>query len=132
MGELLRALRLHCGAGAGARRVMTLLATELLDIDGKKLRVARSGPRDREAVVLLHGYPENLQVWSEVLPRLSVHYDVIALDWPGMGESETWRGGAAPQQQAERLLRILDVLGVDRCHVVGADMGAQPALVFGA
>ena len=40
--------------------------TEMLP-NGRRLRVARlgSGP----ALVLLHGYPENLQIWCGVAPR---------------------------------------------------------------
>ncbi|MEO7093306.1 MAG: alpha/beta hydrolase, partial [Polyangiales bacterium] len=55
---------------------------------------------------------------------------VVALDWPGMGESDVWKGGATPSAMAERLAAILDHLGVARCYVLGIDMGGQPALVF--
>src|SRR5436190_31496 len=50
---------------------------------GRLLRIARlgSGP----PLVLLHGYPDNLQIWSELAVRLADHFEVIAFDWPGMG-----------------------------------------------
>ena len=97
---------------------------------GRKLRVARvgSGP----PVILLHGYPDNLQIWSELALRLADKFEVIAFDWPGMGYSEAWPGGTTPFHMAERLHTILDELGIERASLVGMDMGGQPALVFAA
>jgi pimeloyl-ACP methyl ester carboxylesterase len=97
---------------------------------GRLLRIARlgSGP----PVVLLHGYPDNLQIWSELAKRLADQFEVIAFDWPGMGYSEAWPGGTTPFHMAEHLHRILDELGIERASLVGMDMGGQPALVFAA
>ncbi len=99
-------------------------------VDGLALRVARCG--SGEPLVLLHGYPENLQIWSALAPRLAARYRSIAFDWPGMGSSAPWKGGATPADQSEHLLRLLDAWKIDRAAVAGHDMGAQPALVFGA
>ena len=97
---------------------------------GRLLRIARvgSGP----PLVLLHGYPDNLQIWSELAMRLADQFEVIAFDWPGMGYSEPWSGGTTPFHMAERLYKILDELGIERASLVGMDMGGQPALVFAA
>ncbi len=97
---------------------------------GRLLRIARlgSGP----PVVLLHGYPDNLQIWSELAIQLADHFEVIAFDWPGMGYSEAWAGGTTPFHMAERLHKILDELEIGRASLVGMDMGGQPALVFAA
>jgi pimeloyl-ACP methyl ester carboxylesterase len=97
---------------------------------GRRLRIARvgSGP----PVVLLHGYPDNLQIWSELARRLADRFEVIGFDWPGMGYSDAWSGGTTPFHMAERLHKILNELGIDRASIVGMDMGGQPALVFAA
>ena len=60
--------------------------------NGRRVRVARlgSGP----PLALLHGYPDNLQIFSELAPRLAGSFSVIAFDWPGMGRSDAWPGGA--------------------------------------
>lgn len=110
---------------------MSLLETKLDQLgNGKRLRIARlgSGP----PLVLLHGYPENLQVWSRLAPLLAHRFEVIAWDWPGQGYSDEWPGGATPQLLAKRLLAILDELQIARPIVVGMDMGGQPALVYAA
>lgn len=83
-------------------------------------------------VVFLHGYPDNLQIWSKLAVRLTDAYEVIALDWPGLGYSDGWSGGTTPFHFADRLATILDELNLERAVVVGMDMGGQPSLVFAA
>lgn len=100
---------------------------------GRPLRVARLGPLGAaETVLLLHGYPDNLQVFSAVAPLLAAGRQVIAFDWPGLGDSAEWPGGATPVVLAKRLLSLLDHWGLAAVHLVGQDMGGQPALVFAA
>jgi pimeloyl-ACP methyl ester carboxylesterase len=107
-----------------------MLATTIERHLGKRVRVARLG--SGVPVILLHGYPDNLQIWSELAPRLATQFEVIAFDWPGMGHSEAWPGGATPFDMAKRLLALMDAWGVERAAVVGHDMGGQPALAFAA
>jgi len=107
-----------------------MLATTIETHLGKRVRVARLG--SGVPIILLHGYPDNLQIWSELAPRLAKQFEVIAFDWPGMGNSEVWPGGATPFDMAKRLLALLDDWGVRQAAIVGHDMGGQPALAFAA
>lgn len=107
-----------------------MLATKIETHAGKKLRVARLGTG--APLILLHGYPDNLQIWSQLAPPLATNFDVIAFDWPGMGRSEAWSGGATPFDIARRLLALMDAWGIDRAAIVGHDMGGQPALALAA
>jgi pimeloyl-ACP methyl ester carboxylesterase/uncharacterized protein (DUF362 family) len=105
-----------------------LLPTAMLPVCGRMVRVARVGA-GRETVVLLHGYPETLQLFAKLATHLSATHSVIAFDWPGLGASEPWPGGARPEDLADQLVAVLDASGVARAHLVGSDMGGQPALV---
>jgi len=108
-----------------------ILETKLESLtSGRRLRIARLGAGP--PVIFLHGYPDNLQIWSELAMRLVDHFEVIAFDWPGMGYSDAWSGGTTPFHMADRLHQILDELGIERASRVGRDMGGQPALVFAA
>lgn len=108
---------------------MLVTQTETLP-DGKRLRVARlgSGP----PLLLLHGYPENLQIFCELAPRLAGRFEVIAFDWPGMGWSDAWPSGTTPQHMAERIRRLQEIWQLPPLTLVGNDMGGQPALAFAA
>ena len=113
-----------------------MLAPTFETHEGRRLRVARLG--SGRPLVLLHGYPDNLQIWCELAPRLADgrerkrEREVIAFDWPGMGYSEAWPGGATPHHQADRLLTLMDAWGIERADLVGMDMGGQPVLAFAA
>ena len=98
--------------------------------NGRRLRVARLGAGP--PLLLLHGYPDNLQIFCRVARELARDFRVIAFDWPGMGASEEWPGGASPTQMAERLVALLDAWDIERADLLGADMGGQPALVAAA
>jgi pimeloyl-ACP methyl ester carboxylesterase len=107
-----------------------MLVTTMEDHHGKSVRVARLG--SGSPVILLHGYPDNLQIWSDLALRLATNFEVIAFDWPGMGRSEGWPGGATPFDMARRLLTLMDNWGMNQAAIVGHDMGGQPALVIAA
>lgn len=107
-----------------------MLQTKIETHSGKKLRVARLG--EGTPLLLLHGYPDNLQIWSELAPQLAANFEVIAFDWPGMGYSEAWSGGATPFDMARRLVALMDDWRIDRAVIVGHDMGGQPALALSA
>jgi pimeloyl-ACP methyl ester carboxylesterase len=81
-------------------------------------------------MILLHGYPDNLQMWSRLAPLLASSFQVIAFDWPGMGYSDRWKGGATPFHMAERLYELLDAWKIGKANIAGVDMGGQPALAF--
>ncbi len=118
--------------------VTTMLETNLETLsNGYRVRVARLGAAHgkRPPLVFLHGYPDNLQIWSELATSMPNGFQVIAFDWPGMGYSDDWkdgRGSVTPILMAERLLVLLDEWGIERATVIGIDVGGQPALVFGS
>jgi pimeloyl-ACP methyl ester carboxylesterase len=109
---------------------MLLATTAETAPNGRRLRVARLG--DGPPLVLLHGYPDNLQIWCELAPRMAKRFTVIAPDWPGMGYSEAWPGGATPFHMSDRLRALLDGWGLEKVMLAGFDMGAQPALALAA
>jgi pimeloyl-ACP methyl ester carboxylesterase len=107
-----------------------MLTTSIEIHRDRRLRVARLG--QGPPLILLHGYPDNLQIWSPLAPLLANSFEVIAFDWPGMGQSDPWPGGATPFHMAERVLTLLDDWKIGKATLVGMDMGGQPALAFAA
>lgn len=109
-----------------------LLQTRHIQIDNNRLRYFMSADTSKAKLVLLHGYPDNLQIWHRVVPLLEKQFCVLAFDWPGMGDSEAWSGGATPLVMAQRLKKILAHFQWQQIHLAAHDMGAQAALVFAA
>lgn len=104
----------------------TLLPTTMLATRAGAVRIARIG--QGRPLVCLHGYPETLQIWSQLAPRLG--REVLAFDWPGLGYSDPVTGAAHPYALAEHLRSVLDAAGLERVDLLAADMGAPAALVF--
>lgn len=104
-------------------------AEHLLRLDGGQLAVRQAG--SGEAVVLLHGIGSGAASWLQVAMGLSERARVIAWDAPGYGPS-TPLPMAAPSARdyAERLLQVLDALGIERCVLVGHSLGALVASAF--
>jgi pimeloyl-ACP methyl ester carboxylesterase len=82
-------------------------------------------------VLLLHGFPDSLALWSETAPRIvTAGFRVIAPDLRGFGESDapTGRAHYAMDRILGDLTGLLDRLGVhEPVHVVGHDWGAAVA-----
>ena len=59
-------------------------------------------------LVLLHGIGLSRRSWNPVIPTLAQHFDVIAVDLPGFGESaQPDPGQAHPRALAEAVAGLL-------------------------
>jgi pimeloyl-ACP methyl ester carboxylesterase len=84
-------------------------------------------------LVLLHGIGLNRRCWNPVIPTLAQHFDVIAVDLPGFGESaQPDPGQAHPRALAEAVAGLLAELGVTTPHVAGNSLGGWVALELAA
>ena len=101
---------------------------------GSRVAGAVGSPGDSgEVVVLLHGWPQDRQTWSQVTPLLvDAGLRVVAFDQRGY--SPRARPGGARAYRMEELvgdvLALLDALGSPRAHLVGHDWGGSVAWAF--
>lgn len=105
---------------------MTLQYTRI-SVNGVALNVGVGGPADGPAVLLIHGFPDDHQVWRHQWPALiAAGYRVIAPDLRGFGDSDMPAPVRAYRVQAllADLIGVLDALGVAQARVVGHDWGA--------
>jgi pimeloyl-ACP methyl ester carboxylesterase len=81
-------------------------------------------------LVLLHGIGSSRQAWDPVVPVLAGHFDVLAVDLPGFGESRPLppRTEPGPAALAAAVAGLLDELGVTDSHVAGNSLGGWVAL----
>ena len=78
--------------------------------------------------MLVHGVGSRWQVWGALLPALTAHHDVIAVDLPGFGASPPDGTVPSVEAQAVRLETFFAELGLERPHVAGNSMGGGIAL----
>ncbi|PRA07637.1 MULTISPECIES: alpha/beta fold hydrolase [unclassified Paenibacillus] len=48
-----------------------------------------AGPKDGPIMLLLHGFPSSSHMFRDLIPKLAVHYRVIAPDLAGFGQTKT-------------------------------------------
>jgi pimeloyl-ACP methyl ester carboxylesterase len=86
-----------------------------------------------EPVVLLHGLGSHRLAWDRVVPLLTEHREVIAMDLPGFGESPDLDPGVPRDLETAVawLGSVFAALGVERPHVVGHSLGGLIALRLG-
>ncbi|MER7178173.1 SDR family oxidoreductase, partial [Streptomyces hyaluromycini] len=111
--------------GARERRVRT---------GGVDLCVAELGDPAAPTVVLVHGYPDSKEVWSEVAARLADRFHVVLYDVRGHGRStapQPLRGGFTLAKLTDDFLAVIDEVSPERpVHLVGHDWGSVQSWEF--
>ncbi|MFJ8667873.1 SDR family oxidoreductase [Streptomyces sp. NPDC093600] len=101
---------------------------------GIELCVAELGDASRPTVLLVHGYPDSKEVWSEVAHRLAERFHVVLYDVRGHGRSTApapLRGGFTLEKLTDDFLAVADAVSPDRpVHLVGHDWGSVQSWEF--
>ncbi|MFE2109039.1 alpha/beta fold hydrolase [Kitasatospora sp. NPDC059463] len=90
------------------------------------IHLVHDGPRQAPPLVLIHGSGATSGSWSPVVPALAGRYHVIRVDLPGHGQSLPASSYDVPEQ-AGRLARVFDELGLRAVTVVGHSGGGHTA-----
>ncbi|MET7714047.1 SDR family oxidoreductase [Streptomyces sp. NPDC005407] len=101
---------------------------------GIELCVAELGDATQPTVLLVHGYPDSKEVWSEVAERLADRFHVVLYDVRGHGRSTApspLRGGFTLERLTDDFLAVADAVSPDRpVHLVGHDWGSVQSWEF--
>jgi pimeloyl-ACP methyl ester carboxylesterase len=96
-----------------------------------KIFVQEAGPASGRPVLLIHGTGSWSEIWRETMNALAAAgFRTIALDLPPFGYSEKPNGRAeyTTQNQAKRIVGVLDALDVKDTTLVGHSVGARATL----
>ena len=95
-------------------------------VDGLRLRLRDTGPRDAPAVIMLHGFCASLDTWEPWARILSARYRVIRFDLPGFGlTGPDPTGDYTDARQMKILADLMDQLGIARANLIGNSMGGR-------
>lgn len=108
---------------------MTALLSRSVTIDDRSLHLIEAGVGGTP-LVLLHGTGVDSAGLSFAgsLPALARDRRVLALDWPGYGDSAAGGALVTTKGLADLLTELLNLEGLDRIHLLGFSMGASAAL----
>jgi len=90
--------------------------------------------RKKETILLLHGNAESGAAWYGWVPQLARRYRVVRPDMRGFGASTPmprdfpWTLDIV----IDDFVRLMDMLGIERFHLVGAKIGGTVARAFAA
>lgn len=95
------------------------------------LRYAQTG--EGPDLLLIHGFPNDMDTWLPVLPALAAHYRVTRINLPGTnGSTPMPQGSESLEYMAAEILRLLGSLGVSNTLLAGHSMGGYTALTLHA
>jgi pimeloyl-ACP methyl ester carboxylesterase len=101
--------------------------TRINDID---MYYEEHGDPLAEPLLLIMGFAMNATSWGLQIPAFAGRYRVIAFDNRGVGRTSQPEGPYSIPQMAADAAALLDHLGIESAHIVGASMGGMIAQEF--
>ena len=82
------------------------------------------------AMVLLHGFPADKNLWRNIVDDLGRSYKLIVPDLPGVGESVLINEQVSMEDLADGISEILEQLNIPKAIICGHSMGGYISLAF--
>lgn len=107
--------------------------SKFVEIAGMRMHIRDTGPADRPALIMLHGFGANLGTWDAWAEALSTEYRVVRFDLPGFGlTGPDPTGDYTDPRSIAVLLALMDQLQLERATMIGNSMGGRIAWTFAA
>lgn len=96
--------------------------SRFIKVNGHTLHYIKQG--EGKPLVLVHGFAGSTYTWRELIPRLTDHYTVYALDLLGFGLSDKPpEGDYDMESQGKLVLGFIDALKLPSATLIGHSMG---------
>ncbi len=92
----------------------------------------REYPHSGDAIIFLHFGGSNLMMWQRVIPCFQDHYRLILPDLRGHGKSDAPDLSYHIDEMAQDIAEMMDVLKVEKAHILGSSLGAEVGLSLAA
>lgn len=96
--------------------VMDIPESRYVMVEGANIHYLRWGDRSRPGLLLVHGNGAQAYWWSFVAPFLARDYNVAAMDFSGMGDSD-WRPSYSMEMFAQEQLAVCEDAGLFAAEV---------------
>ncbi len=98
-------------------------------VNGLRLRYEISGDKG-PFIVLLNGIAMSIGHWKSFAEKLSGSFRVLCHDLRGQTLSEKPEGEYSFEQHSQDLASLMELLGIDKAHIVGTSYGSEVAMRF--
>lgn len=106
------------------------LKYQYVEINGDQIRYIKTG--SGPVIVLLHTLRTQLDMWQQVIPTLSEHYTVYAMDHIGHGFSDIPEVAYTPKLFGDTVADFLNKLEIKNATLVGESIGGTVGLMLAA
>lgn len=97
-----------------------------VDINGHNINYVDMG--NGYPIVFLHGWGASILSWGNVLSLLSQNYRVIALDFPGFGESVEPENPWSVDDYTDLVINFFDKLEIQKANIVCHSFGGRVSI----
>ena len=80
-----------------------------------------------EPLVMIMGFTASRSGWIRQIPFFRKYYRVVTFDNRGVGKSDKPPGPYSTRMMADDTVRLMDLLGIEKAHIVGLSMGGMIA-----
>lgn len=99
-------------------------------IKGINVNYINYGNKERQSIVLLHGWGQNIQMMEPLGNPFSDNYNIIIVDLPGFGQSEEPKEVWSVYDYAECINKLLTSLKITNPILIGHSFGGKVSLVY--
>jgi pimeloyl-ACP methyl ester carboxylesterase len=96
-----------------------------VEAGGISIHVVEGGSSSKPAVLFLHGWPQNWAAFESIMIGLSTEAYVVAIDLPGIGDSQNPPRSNDKKTLAGYVSRLIESMGLSAVTFVGHDIGRQ-------
>ncbi|MGH8135045.1 MAG: alpha/beta fold hydrolase [Steroidobacteraceae bacterium] len=98
--------------------------------NGHAVRYEIEGPADAPVLAFANSLGTTLEMWDAQIPDFRDHYRCLRFDTRGHGASAVVAGSATVDDLADDFAGLLEVIGIDRVHLVGLSLGGMMGQAF--
>jgi N-formylmaleamate deformylase len=102
--------------------------SHVVDADGVRINVYRTGRREANPLVMAHSLGDDARCWWRVAEALENDFDIVMIDARNHGHSGTGPGGVS--RMAADVAAVIDALGLDSPVLLGHSVGARTMAEF--
>ena len=101
---------------------------DMVDANGVRFHTVSGGKGT--PIILMAGFPQSWYAWRRVMPILADHYQIVAIDLPGQGDSAKPIDGYDTESTGGRVHDLVSTLGLGHYHIAAHDIGAWVAYPY--
>lgn len=114
-------------------RLSSRLSKKQVIVDGVCWPYLEGGNSNAEVILFVHGFAADKDTWPIYTKHFYKRFRVVIPDLPGFGENvKDLNRDYGIASQTDGLVKFLQAIGIEKCHIVGNSMGGHISLNFAA